>query len=374
MAEHRIIFAGGGTGGTVGPGVAIAERLLDLDASVQIHFLCSDRVVDRTMLAPGPWTFTPMPAAVPSVRPGAGLRFATGWWRTRRAAGRLIGLGEGTRVVSLGGFVAPPVVAAATAARVPVDLLNLDAVAGRANRWVARRATRILTSVPTDLPGAGNALGIPLRRAVLPIDSRAEACEILGLDPTLRTLLVTGASQGARSIDRFMQSFIDADAAAMRGWQVLHLASPATNDALVESYTAAGIPHVVLPFLDRMGLAWTVADLVISRGGASSVAEIAGSRTPAIILPYPWHRDRHQARNAEAIVESGLAEVLDDPSDGPSAAAALADHLRSALADPKGLDRRRTASMIPTEDAARIIARLILHPDPEDSRTSLPNG
>ncbi len=374
MAKHRIIFAGGGTGGTVGPGVAIAERLVGLDASVQIHFLCSDRVVDRMMLASGPWSFTPMPAVIPSIRPVAGLRFAVGWWRTRRAAERLIGTADGTRVVSLGGFVAPPVVAAANAAHVPVDLLNLDAVAGRANRWIARRATRILTAVPTDLPGAGSPLGIPLRQAVVPIDSRTEACEVLGLDPKLRTLLVTGASQGARSIDRFMQSFIDTETAALRGWQVLHLASPATSAVLVESYAAAGIPHLVLPFLDRMGLAWTVADLVISRGGASSVAEIAGSRTPAIILPYPWHRDRHQARNAEAIVEGGLAEVLDDPSDGPSAAASLADHLRSKLFDPEDLDHRRATAGVSTEDAAATIARLILEPDAGDSRSPSPIG
>ena len=373
MNTRRVIFAGGGTGGTVGPGIAIAERLLELDPSVEIHFLCSDRTVDRTMLDAGSWSFTQMPAAIPSVRPIGGLRFAAGWWRTRRRVRRAVGDPTGTRVVSLGGFVAPPVVAAANAAGVPVDLLNLDAVPGRANRWIAGRADRVFTAGPTDLPNAGRPLGMPLRRAVRPIESRAEACAALGVEPDLRTLLVTGASQGARSIDRFMRSFVGTDAAALRGWQVLHLASAATGDELARAYASADVPHVVLPFLTRMGLAWTVADLAISRGGASSVAEIQESRTPAVILPYPWHRDRHQARNAEPLVRRGLAEVLDDPGDDADAAGTLADRLRTLLGDPDALARRRAEAASPGDDAAATFARLLLDPEgstPESEPTS----
>ena len=354
----------------MGPGIAIAERLTQIDSEVEIAFLCSDRPVDRRMLQPDSWDFTPMPASVPSIRPIGAIRFAISWSRTRRLARRAIGTGPHVRVVSLGGFVAPPVVAAASSLGVPVDLLNLDVVAGRANRWVARRATRVLTAVETDLPRCGSPLGMPLRRAVQPIGSRTEACRELGLDPGLRTLLVTGASQGARTIDRFMSGFAESHGGAFEGWQVLHLASERSQATLVADYANAGVPHLVLPFLEKMGLAWNVADLAISRGGASSVAEIACSRTPAIILPYPWHRDRHQARNAEVLVDLGLAEIVDDPGDGPDAAARLAARLRASLEDPEGLDRRRDDAGPSTEDAALIIARMILDPDSRPANPS----
>lgn len=346
----------------MGPGIAVAERIRSLDDSVEIAFLCSERAVDRKLLGPDGWDFTPMPAKVPSKHPLKLVGFAIGWRRTTRLAARLIGSKPDVRVVSLGGFVAPPVVAAANAVGVPVDLLNLDVVPGRANRWVSRRAVRVFTTVGTDLPGAGAPLGMPLRRAVQPVDSKSQACVELGLDPNLRTLLVTGASQGARSIDRFMGVFVARCREALDGWQVLHLANGAAVPALMASYAEAGIPHVVLPFLDRMGLAWTVADLAISRGGASSVAEIAFSRTPAIILPYPWHRDRHQAENAATLAASGLAEILDDPIDGPRATAALQAHLSGIMQDPDALARRRDMVEPPTTDPAEVLATRILDP------------
>ncbi len=127
-----------------------------------------------------------------------------------------------------------------------------------------------------------------------------------------------------------------------------------------EAYRAAGIPAVVRPFLDRMGLAWSAADLAISRGGASSVAEIAASRTPAIIVPYPWHADRHQARNAAALETSGAVDVRDDPVLGREAADGLVATLRGWLADPQEIERRREAFPNAPADAADVLADAIL--------------
>lgn len=360
-AEATVLFAGGGTGGTVGPGIAIAERLLEDRPALDIRFLCSDRSVDRRLLDPDGWTSTATPARSPSIRPRAGLSFLKGWWGTRRIVGRILAENPGrTRVVALGGFVAPPVVAEAVRRRCPVDLVNLDAVAGRANRWVARRATRVFSAVPTDLELDRDPVGVPLRRVALASATVGEARQALGLDRERRTLLVTGASQGARSIDRFIREFLVGGDADWTGWQVLHLAGGEV-ESLQAAYETAGVPAVVLPFLDRMGLAWAASDLAISRGGASSVAEIAASRTPAIIVPYPWHADRHQARNAAALEGVGAIEVGLDPVTGEEASRALAASLRGLLADPGEIARRREVFPASPEDAAKLLAEAILH-------------
>jgi len=358
-APGRVVFAGGGTGGTVGPGVAIAERLRELDPSLEIRFVVSDRPVDRLLLEPGDWAFDPTPARSPSIRPAAAWRFVQGWRATRRIAASRFGDPARARVVALGGFVAPPVVAAAVRRGVPVDLLNLDAVAGRANRWIASRATRVFTAVETDLDLAAAPVGVPLRRAVLATRSPADARLGLGLDASRPTLLVTGASQGARSIDRFLTDLLADHPAIFNGWQVVHLAG-GDVESLSRAYADAGVPATVRPFLDEMGLAWSAADLVVSRGGASSVAEIAASRTPAIILPYPWHKDRHQARNASTLEAAGAVTVLDDPVEGEVAADRVRSTLGELLAEPPRLEAMRSAFPATPEDPAEVIARAIL--------------
>jgi UDP-N-acetylglucosamine--N-acetylmuramyl-(pentapeptide) pyrophosphoryl-undecaprenol N-acetylglucosamine transferase len=263
------------------------------------------------------------------------------------------------RVVALGGFVAPPVVAAAVRRGVPVDLLNLDAVAGKANRWIAARATRVFSAVESDLDLSATPVGVPLRRAVLADRAPEEARLALGLDPSRSTLLVTGASQGARSIDRFMTTLLVERPSAFDGWQVVHLAGGEV-DGLQDAYARAGVAATVRPFLDEMGLAWAAADLAISRGGASSVAEIAASRTPSLILPYPWHKDRHQARNAATLEAAGAVMILDDPVGGDVASERLATTLAELLAEPTRRRAMWSAFPVTPEDPAGTLARAIL--------------
>ena len=358
----RIIFAGGGTGGTVGPGIAIAERLLDLEPSLKILFVCSDRDVDRRLLDPGGWSCCPTSARSPSFHPQAALRFARGWIATRRQVRELLADPIRTRVVALGGFVAPPVVREAVHRGVPVDLLNLDRVAGRANRWIARRADRVLTAVPTELPNSLPPTGVPLRRCVLP-EGSAESCRVsLGLKPDRPTLLVTGASQGARSIDWFLRDLVPRHPEWFDGWQILHLASEESVPLLEEEYSVSGIHAVVLPFLDRMGAAWGAADLAITRGGASSIAEVAASRTPAIVLPYPWHEDEHQLRNATELERTGGIVVRRDPAKGIAAITALESRLAILLRSAD--ERAKMKASFPTvgADAAAVVARMLLQP------------
>ncbi len=361
-----IAFAGGGSGGHLSPGLAMAERLMSLGGGVGSLFLCSDRPVDALMLGEAGARFLPMPARPPSLHPLKLLRFLRSWRATRAAAGGAMREANVRHVVSLGGFVSAPVVRQARAMGVPVTLLNLDATPGRANRSVARWATQVWSAVPAKgLPRwDGRVIGFPVRRSAI-APGEAAACRAqLGLQPTLQTLLVTGASQGATSLNRFVPHFAGQRAGLLAGWQVLHLAGSLPEgqlSALREAYRAAGVAAVVMPFLHRMGLAWGAADVALTRAGANSVAEAELNRVPCLFVPYPYHRDLHQRENARHLVEAGAAAIALDAIEPEANMPVMGRLLESLLTDGPARDRMHAAlTALPRVDAAETVARRLV--------------
>lgn len=357
---QRIIFAGGGTGGTIGPGLAIAERLADLAPEVESIFLCSDRAIDQRMLEDAGFSHLALPARPFSARPIPLLRFLSAWRATRKEARSVVMRSQ--RLVSLGGFVAPPVAREARAQGVPITLLNLDARIGKATRHIIPIADDIVTAVQAKLPGNPQPIGVPLRKAVLSDGDRTAARTRLGLDPDRPTLLITGASQGAASLNRFMTLFASSHASQLKDWQVLHLAGrDESADQVRDAYQANDVSAVVMTFLDVMADAWGAADLVISRGGASSIAEIEANGVPAIIVPYPYHKDLHQAANARGLVAAQGAVLVDDKVDPKENLGTIGSALVPLLGDET--ERSRMAAGLrrqPRADAAELIARRLL--------------
>ncbi|MFO0961956.1 MAG: UDP-N-acetylglucosamine--N-acetylmuramyl-(pentapeptide) pyrophosphoryl-undecaprenol N-acetylglucosamine transferase [Phycisphaerales bacterium] len=364
--RRTVVLAGGGSGGHLSPGLAIAERLLEIDASARPLFLCSTRAIDAQMLGDAGAEFRPVPAEGLSMRPAGLLRFVRGYLRGRSEARRILQAERAEHVVSLGGFVTGPVVAAARSLGIPVTLVNLDATPGRANRMVARKAQRILSAVPTpDMPQFAEAIvGMPLRRAAMAPAGRAECRVELGLEPTRPVLLVTGASQGASSLNAFMVAFALANRALLESWQILHLAGPRSEPSATEleqAYARAGVRARVLPFLNRMGLAWGAAELALSRAGANSVAEAEANRVPAIFVPYPFHKDLHQVANAKPVVDAGGAVLAYDQLEVAANLRSIGEPLAALLADGRLRDRMEEAlrdRAVP--DAADAIARTVL--------------
>lgn len=362
-----VLFAGGGSGGHIAPGLAIAERLIERSPDAKTVFACSERPIDEEMLSAAGAAFTPVPAVPVSLRPGRLLRFLRSYGRTRHAAFTLIRSLQPDVVVSLGGFVAAPVVAAARRFWVPVVLMNLDAKPGRANRWMALSAAHVLSAVPTPTAPAFNrridqVVGMPLRRIALAPADAPDCRKQLGLDPELPTLLITGASQGASSLNDLMVAILRERPAMLAGWQVLHLCGAGADEsALHDAYTAAGVPARVLPFLHRIGLAWGSADVALSRAGANSVAEAAANSVPALFLPYPYHRDQHQRMNAAPLVEAGGARMADDAVDPARNLVEVAPELETLLTRRDLRERMRTAlkALVPA-DAAATVAELLL--------------
>ena len=239
--------------------------------------------------------------------------------------GRLIERTRAAAVLCTGGFVSGPAVVAARRAGVPVALISLDAVPGKASRAAARRVDAVFAAFPSPDDGrhrglrGARVMGYPLRRSAVAVERPGEARRHLDLDADRPTLLVFAGSQGARTINQAMAALVaDAGAAAaLAGWQVLHVAGIEAGavEALGRAYRGAGVSAVVLPFCGRMDLAWAAADLGVTRAGAGTVAEAWANALPCVMLPYPFHRDQHQRHNAAPLCERGGAVLLTDAID-----------------------------------------------------------
>lgn len=369
----HVFFAGGGTGGHIFPALAIAEELTDMAAGsgqadepreLRCTVLCSQRPIDAGILSRRHVPHEALPARPPGWQPGAAWRFATGWVASVRRVRAMLAaarsVGAVVKLVALGGFVAPPAVRAAVLEHVPVMLVNLDAVPGRANRWIARRAQHVVTTAEVGIPTWQRIHPIVRREAVAAGD--AGMCRrALGLDPFRRTLLVTGASQGARSINRLMVRLLDEQRPVFAGWQVIHQTGAGDQEEAALAYARADVPAHVVPFLDRMGLAWGSADVALCRAGAGTVAEAWANRIPAVFLPYPYHRDRHQRFNAQPLVSAGGAVVVEDCVDDARNAANAGLVLTTLLGDPDRLAAMQAAMRsLPPADGARRVAELLL--------------
>lgn len=318
------VFAGGATGGHLMPSLAIAERLRTLSPSSPILFLCSDKSLDREILEEAGVPHHGIAARPFALQPAGLLRFGVGWIKARGTARQaLVRLAERQRsrllhVVAMGGYVAAPTARAAASLRgrlpIRVTLVNLDVVPGKANRLTAKFADEIISAVHTPLHPefSQTVIGLPIRSRALNGDSPAACRSRLGLEPDRLTLLATGASQGAATLNQLMMDLAEARPQAFARWQVLHLTGPQRESGVAEHYRGLGVRAVVRPFLSQMADAWGAADLAVSRAGASSVAEAAANGVPTLFIPFPWHKDQHQRANAQALVDAGKAWLAED--------------------------------------------------------------
>jgi len=344
-----LVFAGGGTGGHLMPGLAIAERAIRLDPELDIHFICSDKSLDAAILGEEGCVFHPVPARPLVVR--RPVRFLNGWrtsvGRSRRLLRELMVQHDGrVHVVAMGGYVSAPVAYAASRCGLGLTLVNLDVVPGKANRLTARWATGLVSAVacPGDARFRGvEVVGMPIRELAVASEP-VEACRRhFELEPDRPTLLVTGASQGAGSLNDLLAAMCRVEWAreVLQAWQVLHLCGPGREGELESVYGEAGVSAVVVPFCREMGLAWGAVDVCLSRAGASSVAEAQANAVPTVFVPYPWHRDQHQKENARPTVERGGGWLVEDRIEPTENLETIGRRLVELIGDREILDQAR---------------------------------
>ena len=306
-----VVLAGGGTAGHIEPALALADALRRADPQLSIVCLGTERGLETRLVpmrgyelalippVPLPRHLTPQLLGVPG-RLGTSVS----------AAARVLEQAHADVLVGFGGYVATPGYLAARRHHVPIVVHEANARPGLANRLGARFTTHVFTGQPdTKLPHA-RYIGIPLRHEIASLDRLALADKArahFGLRPDLPVLLVTGGSQGARSLNYAVLDAADSIRAA--GLQVLHILGPRSD--IDVRLPLAGPPYITLPYVDRMDLAYAAADFAICRSGAMTCAELTAVGLPAAYVPLP-HGNGEQRLNAVPIEAAGGGLIIAD--------------------------------------------------------------
>ncbi|GAA1433979.1 undecaprenyldiphospho-muramoylpentapeptide beta-N-acetylglucosaminyltransferase [Microlunatus lacustris] len=360
-AAPSVVLAGGGTAGHTSPLIATAVELQRLRPDVRVTAVGTARGLENTVVPAAGLTLELIPPVPLPRRPGldqalVGVRLG----RAVAASVALLRRVEADVVLGFGGYVSTPVYLAARRLGLPIVLHEQNALPGLANKLAARLTRHVYTSFPgTPLPHA-RYLGLPLRRGITELDratARAGARSRAGLDPERTTLLVSGGSQGAASINRAVLGARDTLLAA--GIQVLHVLGPRnlTEETVPSVDLVTGAGYHPVAYVDAMEDAYAAADLMLGRCGASTVLETAAVGLPAVFVPYP-HGNGEQARNAALVVEAGGGLLLPDAECTPGWVAATVPDLLADAARLAGMtDALRGVARV---DAASELARRTL--------------
>jgi UDP-N-acetylglucosamine--N-acetylmuramyl-(pentapeptide) pyrophosphoryl-undecaprenol N-acetylglucosamine transferase len=353
----RVIIAAGGTGGHLYPGVALAREFARLDSGSETIFVGTDRGLERKVvpregfelititakgvMGKGMWGAVQGLAAVP-----VGLLQCLAICRHRRP----------DLAIGIGGYTSPPLVLAAFLLGIKRVILEPNVHPGVANRVLSPFANLIFVSFAATAPffaqGKTRLAGTPIRREFLESETETRS----GEGKRGHTLLVLGGSQGARSINRAIIAALPALAAAHAGLSLIHQTGERDLEEVAAAYRAySSIQAEVVPFLFDVPRAFRQADLIVSRSGATTVAEITACGKPAILIPFPHAVHGHQEHNARILEQAGAATVILDTG---LTGEALATAITALLANPgrlgemgrwsKGLARADSTELVVT--------------------------
>jgi UDP-N-acetylglucosamine--N-acetylmuramyl-(pentapeptide) pyrophosphoryl-undecaprenol N-acetylglucosamine transferase len=352
-ARVRWAIAGGGTGGHVTLALALGEEIAS--RGDEVLFVGSERGLEARLVPAAGFELALLPA-----RPFAGMGLAARGGalaaaaRAAFSAARLLRRRRTDLVVSVGGYAAAPAAAAAACLRLPLALVEPNAVPGRTNRALARFSARVFTAFAAAAPAFERAIGrerveiagAPVRRAML--DAFAAAPARRAPAPPFR-LLVVGGSQGARQLNDAMLEALPALNGARL--EIVHQTGALDRDRVADAYARAGLRAEVLDFEPDLAGRYRWADVALCRVGALTVAELALAGLPALLVPYPHAADDHQRANARELEEAGAARLLDPAGfDGK----VLVEALRELLERPERLlEMGRRARERARPDAAR---------------------
>ena len=356
MGTLRVLIAGGGTGGHLYPGIAVAREIVRRDPSGVVTFAGTKGGVELRVVPREGFELDLIRSgglkgkSLPSLVRGVGLLplSALDAWRVvKRRAPDL--------VVGLGGYSSGPVVLVAAARGIPTLLLEQNAVPGLTNRLLARVVGAAAVTYESTLGffGAkGFVSGNPVRPEFFKVGgAAARKGEMTPGNPP--SVLVFGGSQGAHAINAAMVEAAPALAAAPVGLRVTHQTGERDLEPVREAYRRAALDARVEPFLYRMAQEMAGADVVVCRAGATTLAEIAAAARPAILVPLPTATDDHQRKNAEVLEGEGAAEVI---AQRTLTGTLLARRILGLIADPERRARMaRAVHRLARPDAASLI-------------------
>lgn len=358
----RVMIAGGGTGGHLFPGMAVAEELLRRDEKTQVLFVGTEHGIEARVV--------PKEGYMIKFLRVEGFVGRSALKKAKAAALMCLSFFESAAliremrpdiVIGTGGYASFSPALVACLKKIPVLVMEQNVVPGVSTRLLGRFADAVAVTYHESLSMFPNfktyLTGNPVRSAVLS-GERLSACRLFSLDPGRFTVFVFGGSQGARSINNAMISALNHMLDLKGAIQFIHQTGDRDFEGVREAYRKLGYTGAVAPFIYRMAEAYAVADVIVSRAGASTLAEITAIGKPSILIPFPYAAHGHQEFNARKLAEAGAAVVMNEEDlDGE----ALAETVRKMLSSEElRAGMRRQSRMMGRPEAARKVADLAI--------------
>jgi UDP-N-acetylglucosamine--N-acetylmuramyl-(pentapeptide) pyrophosphoryl-undecaprenol N-acetylglucosamine transferase len=311
----RVLIAGGGTGGHLFPGIALAEQIVA--GGGEVRFVGTERGIEARVVPEQGYGLELIEVSGIKGRGIKGLiagllRLPRAWLQSRRIIRRF----NPDVVVGVGGYASGPIVATASLMRRPTAILEQNSVPGITNRILAKLVRRVFATFPDPrghFPARKLALlGNPIRAELVERLEQARA-QVGGEQEHPPRLFVFGGSQGARALNSALIESAAALAEALPGLEIWHQTGAGELERVREGYAAAGLeePRVrVVPFIKDMTEPYAWCDLVVCRAGATSLSELAAVGCPALLVPFPHATDDHQTHNAASLVQAGAAVMI----------------------------------------------------------------
>jgi UDP-N-acetylglucosamine--N-acetylmuramyl-(pentapeptide) pyrophosphoryl-undecaprenol N-acetylglucosamine transferase len=353
MTGTRVVIAGGGTGGHLYPGIAVARELRRRDSTMRVTFAGTARGIESRVV--------PLEGFELDLIRSAGLKGSSGAALLRALlllpvggydAWRILSRRTPHLVIGVGGYSSGPVVLAAAVRGIPTLLLEQNAVPGLTNRLLARIVSAAAVTFDSTVGyfgGRAFVAGNPVRPEFVS-DNPAPGTRTAGPP----RLLIFGGSQGSHAINVAMVEAAPALAARRGGMTITHQTGERDLELVRDGYRRAGVEARVEPFLYAMDREIREADLVVCRAGATTIAELAAAGRPALLVPLPTAADDHQRKNAEAFSAAGAAELVEQRT---LTGALLAERIAAFIGDPARLAAMSAAARaMARPDAAGVIA------------------
>ncbi len=356
----KVIITGGGTGGHVFPGIAIA-RELQKHSGVEVLYVGKQDGPEMKWVADAGLAFEGVAAS--GFPRGFSLRLFTFWLGFASGfarANRILSAFKPSVVFSTGGYVSVPVSLAAALRGIPVGLFEPNVMPGLAAKFLSLFSKRIFVGFEETLGQFSKRrtqwTGIPVREEIM-MAQKTTALQSFGLNPGLMTILMLGGSQGAHTLNRHMTDLIMFLGEGNHPVQVIMMTGKTDYQKTVDQLEKCSLKVVLRPFIANIHEAYAAADLVVARSGAMTCAETLSRGLPALFIPYP-HASGHQEMNARALQTAGSAVVitekqLEDENLSPTLISLLSDKKRLTA---MGESARKLAR---PEAAANIVAGLL---------------
>ena len=356
MTSLTIVIAGGGTGGHLYPGIAVAREIQRRVPTATVSFAGTSRGLESRIVPREGFDLDLIRAAgIKGKSIGARLRGAFLIPAGLFDAWRLLGKRRPDVVIGVGGYSSGPVVLAAAMRRIPTMVLEQNAVPGLTNRMLAPfvRAAAVTYAQTLSFFGRrGFVTGNPVRSEFFQSSKSEVRSSQFG------RVLILGGSQGAHAINMAMVAAAPRLVRSLPGLEVVHQTGERDLATVREEYQRAGIPARAESFFDAVAGEMTAADLVICRSGASTLAELAAAGRPAVLIPFPAATDDHQRKNAKVLADAGAAVLIDEKDLSPESLGEAAGTILAEGAKRQAMSGAMSGFARP-DAAARIVDRVL---------------